>query len=306
MTQGFPTLIIAAEACTLLEDRESAMPIQEQLKARAFGNPFFWGRGSSYAIGPTSRVLGDLARLLGRRAEARRDYEEAIDLCRRIGAKPFLELSLAALERLTQEKSSGERSDAEDTRRSASPSAATTELATPPGRRGARDFSLRREGDVWAVEGGSGAPFRVKHSKGLSYLNELLAHPGQDLHVLSLIGVEYRAGDAGAVLDARAKADYRKRLERLEDQISQAEEFGDAEHANRAREEIERLASQLAGAVGLGGRDRRASSDVERARINVQRRLKDAIESIDQCDAALGRYLAAAVKTGTYCSFTPL
>ena len=110
----------------------------------------------------------------------------------------------------------------------------------------------------------------------------------------------------GPVLDAQAKAAYKKRLEALEDEISEADGFGDEGRANRAREEIEVLATQLAGAVGLGGRDRRAASDAERARINVQRRLKDAIESIGHCDADLGRYLAAAVKTGTYCSFTPL
>ena len=103
-----------------------------------------------------------------------------------------------------------------------------------------------------------------------------------------------------------AKAAYKKRLEALEDEISEAEGFGDEGRANRAREEIELLATQLAGAVGLGGRDRKAASDAERARINVQRRLKDTIDSIGQCDAELGRYLAAAVTTGTYCSFTPV
>jgi hypothetical protein len=45
---------------------------------------------------------------------------------------------------------------------------------------------------------------------------------------------------------------------------------------------------------------------VERARINVQRRLKDAIASIGAFEPELGRYLGATVKTGSYCSFTPL
>lgn len=179
-----------------------------------------------------------------------------------------------------------------------------SELVTRTAHVQARPFSLRREGDVWAIEGARGAAFRLKHSKGLAYLNELLAHPNKEVHVLSLIGIEHRAGDAGPVLDVRAKAEYQLRLEGLADQIAEAEAFGDLERANRAREEVDAIASQLAGAVGLGGRDRRAASDVERARINVQRRLKDAIESIAQCDAELGRWLAATVKTGTYCSFT--
>ncbi|HEX6244217.1 MAG TPA: hypothetical protein VFZ61_25045, partial [Polyangiales bacterium] len=68
----------------------------------------------------------------------------------------------------------------------------------------------------------------------------------------------------------------------------------------------QRLGEELARAVGLGGRDRRAASDVERVRINVQRRLKDAIERIGAAEPSLGRYLAAAVKTGTSCVYQPL
>lgn len=58
--------------------------------------------------------------------------------------------------------------------------------------------------------------------------------------------------------------------------------------------------------MGLGGRDRRAASNVERARINVQRRLKDTVDIVAKADPALGRYLAAAIKTGTFCSFSPI
>ncbi len=67
-----------------------------------------------------------------------------------------------------------------------------------------------------------------------------------------------------------------------------------------------KLAEQLASAVGLGGRDRKAASNVERARVNVQRRLKDAIRRIAEHDAALGRYLDATVRTGTYCVYRPV
>jgi non-specific serine/threonine protein kinase len=117
------------------------------------------------------------------------------------------------------------------------------------------------------------------------------------------VGAEHVTGDAGPLLDAQAKAAYRGRLDDLRDELAEAERFADAPRARRAQEEIEAIAGQLAGAVGLGGRDRRAASDVERARINVQRRLKDAIDRIGAEDAALGRYLAAAVKTGIYCVY---
>ena len=301
--QGIPTLLLCADACVLLDDVESASLVYAQLPPRSIGMEFFWGAGRAYALGPASRALGDLASLLGRKEEARQHYEHAIALCRRIGAKPFLELSLAGLARL--EAASSTSVSQEESALPAPPSreAGPRELARP---RAPREISLTREGDVWAVNGSSAPPFRLKHSKGCAYLSELLAHPGQELHVLVLVGLDHGAGDAGPVLDARAKAAYKKRLDALEDQLAEAEGFGDEGRANRAREEIEILATQLAGAVGLGGRDRKAASDTERARINVQRRLKDTIDSIGQCDAELGRYLGAAVKTGTYCSFTPV
>jgi hypothetical protein len=47
-------------------------------------------------------------------------------------------------------------------------------------------------------------------------------------------------------------------------------------------------------------------SQVERLRINVQRRLRDVLQRVEEQDPALGRYLAATVKTGTFCVFSPL
>jgi hypothetical protein len=45
---------------------------------------------------------------------------------------------------------------------------------------------------------------------------------------------------------------------------------------------------------------------VDRARVNVQRRIKDAIRRFGGEDEALGRYLEATIRTGTFCSFVPL
>ncbi|HTP25777.1 MAG TPA: hypothetical protein VMK12_08975 [Anaeromyxobacteraceae bacterium] len=65
-------------------------------------------------------------------------------------------------------------------------------------------------------------------------------------------------GDAGELLDARAKADYRRRLRQLEAEIEDAAERGDRAGVVRLEDEREALARELARAVGLGGRDRRA------------------------------------------------
>jgi len=62
---------------------------------------------------------------------------------------------------------------------------------------------------------------------------------------------------------------------------------------------------ELAGAVGLGGRDRRAGSDVERARVNVTRAIRTALRRISEHDPVLGRSLDSAIRTGTFCAYDP-
>ena len=71
------------------------------------------------------------------------------------------------------------------------------------------------------------------------------------------------------------------------------------------RQEIDFLASELGAAVGLGGRDRRAASDAERARVNVTRAIRATMERIAAHSASLSRHLAATVRTGTFCSYQP-
>jgi non-specific serine/threonine protein kinase len=239
-----------------------------------------------------SHVLGELARLRGDESCAREHFDAAIAECREMGAVPFL----AICEKARVHPKVGDKTA------SAAPAAPIANGPTPR----AASLSLSREGDVWAVSRGTATPFRVKHAKGMEYLDHLLRSPGREVYVLVLAGADEAPEDAGAVLDDRAKQAYRRRVEDLEDQLAEAERMGDRGRAARAREELEALAEQLASAVGLGGRDRKAASNVERARVNVQRRLKDAVRRIAEHDAALGRYLDATVRTGTYCVYRPV
>ena len=57
--------------------------------------------------------------------------------------------------------------------------------------------------------------------------------------------------------------------------------------------------------MGLGGRDRRASSGAERARLTVTKGIKAALEKIRASDPSLGQHLATSIKTGYFCSYTP-
>jgi non-specific serine/threonine protein kinase len=164
---------------------------------------------------------------------------------------------------------------------------------------------------------------RLKDAKGLHYLAHLLRRPGQEVHALDLVGeaAEPRAtapgaahgltraafanGRTGPLLDPRAKAAYRERLAALREELEEAERFNDSGRATRAREEMEILAQQLAAAVGLGGRDREAASEAERARLTVTKRIKDVLAKIRAGHPTLGHHLMGTVKTGYFCAYTP-
>jgi hypothetical protein len=65
------------------------------------------------------------------------------------------------------------------------------------------------------------------------------------------------------------------------------------------------LTDQLTAAVGLGGRDRPTGSDAERARTAVTKAIRTVIAHITTHDPNLGGHLNQAIKTGTYCTYTP-
>lgn len=279
----------AAETCVLLRDVEFGERLYPHAVRAA--DRAFWTVGPGALVGPSSRALGDLALLLGRTDEARAHYERAVADAERIGAEW---LALRCRHRVA-------RLDA------GAPQPSAASPASRPGRAVDRapPLVLERDGDVWAIRW-RGTTQRLKPVKGYAYLQRLIEQPGREIHVLELAGIEHRAGDAGPLLDPEAKAAYGARLAELRDEANEAERFGDRDRARRAEDEIEAIAQQLAAAVGLGGRDRRAAADVERVRINIQRRLKDAIDRVTALDPALGQYLAATVKTGTTCVFRPL
>ena len=180
--------------------------------------------------------------------------------------------------------------------------------ARPASPDGPRVF--RRDGEVWTLAY-DGAQVQLRDAKGLGYLARLLAQPSREIHVAELAagstGGEQppRSGPAGQVIDASATRAYRDRLVDLEAELAEATEWRDPERAARAESEIDALRAQLAGAYGLGGRARTLGDPVERIRKAVTNRVRASLDRIAVVHASLGRHLANAVHTGTFCSYTP-
>jgi tetratricopeptide (TPR) repeat protein len=186
---------------------------------------------------------------------------------------------------------------------------------------------FRREGEYWTVAY-EGSVVRLKDTKGLRHLARLLAHPGREFHATDLEAAQGQAaqagpvgprgrpeggglavrpdlGDAGALLDATAKAAYKTRLDELGAELEEAQGYNDPVRAANARAERDFLVGELARAVGLGGRDRRAAAHAERARLNATRAIRAAIANLTRANPSLGRHLALTIRTGRYCSYTP-
>jgi tetratricopeptide (TPR) repeat protein len=179
---------------------------------------------------------------------------------------------------------------------------------------------FRREGDYWSVVF-EGRTVRMRDLKGIRYLARLLADPGRELHVLDLVaaesgrvgGGESRAaglsrtgpGDAGEMLDVRAKDAYRRRLGEIEDDIEQARALEDTEREAQADAERDFLVRELSRAVGLHHRDRRAASTSERARVSVTRAVRQGMARVAEHHPELGEHLDRTIRTGTYCAYVP-
>jgi tetratricopeptide (TPR) repeat protein len=151
--------------------------------------------------------------------------------------------------------------------------------------------------------------FLVPSLRGMPMLARLAANPHVEVHSLELVSgssqSEIDGGDAGEILDDQARAQYRKRLAQLADQLDDAQARGDVKRAEAVRDEHEALVKELSRAVGVGGRVRRAGAAAERARVAAQRRLREAIKKIAELDDELGGHLSKAIRTGTFCAYRP-
>jgi tetratricopeptide (TPR) repeat protein len=173
-----------------------------------------------------------------------------------------------------------------------------------------------REKDVWLAEG-FGQSVHLRPMKGFEAIRYLLSRPGEAVSITELgrimdpadaadrqiDSLEY--GDAGPMLDVEARNEYRDRLRELRRELDQAQEFNDLGRVATLSKEMEFLEGELRRAVGLGGRERRASSASERLRIRVTNSIRAAVSRIQQYHPRFGAHLTVSIKTGSACYYRP-
>jgi hypothetical protein len=192
------------------------------------------------------------------------------------------------------------------------------DYSTPPTH---EESLFLHQNDYWIIRY-HGRSALLKSTRGLHCLAVLLRDPGREFHVRELLACPMDASTPAAVvavhgrvtggfyagipmLDAQAKAEYKCRLNELRQDLNEAERFNDPSRRIKVQNEIQAITDRLAAAVGVGGGDRKTSSDVERARSAVTKCIKKAIQKIGDTIPSLGYHLAARIKTGYFCSYNP-
>lgn len=333
-TTRYCALVFCAATAVEIGDRQRAAELVDLIEPYS-GLVAHAGGWAVY--GPHDLYLGQLHGLLGDGQGAEERLRAAIDVAGRMGSAPWEAHGRVQLAKVLLARGS-DRESAEELLRSAD--AVAEELGmrrlsrmideirtvsgvhTPGPEPAARALRFELEGEFWTIQGAS-SPFRLKDVKGLRYLAQLLANPELEVHVMALVHAERGVktapprsapedgltgsypSDAGPILDAQAKAAYRRRIGDLQEEIDEATAFNDPERRAKAQEELDLLVAELARATGIGGRDRRAASPVERTRVNVTKTIRSALKRIAKEDAELGTYLEATVRTGTYCAYEP-
>lgn len=258
--------------------------------------------------GSNAHRAGVLAAALGRRDDARRRLEQALDVHRRLGARVWEAESHLELARLGVGGQHAER--AARLAVELGLRGVTARLAAIRGRRpddagGADTAELRRDGALWRV-GHGGTSAHLPDLKGLADLRTLLARPGREVHVLELAGGGPREAHSGPRLDAAARAAYRHRLAELDEDLAAARTDRDTGRATRLADQRSALLAELRRAGGLAGRSRPlGASSAERARKAVSARVREAIRRIAAVDPVLGAHLDRSVVTGTTCRYDP-
>jgi hypothetical protein len=123
------------------------------------------------------------------------------------------------------------------------------------------------------------------------------------MNQLDGLSLETRGGIE--LIDEEAREQYSRRLTKLKQDLENAEECGNSEHAAEIKEEIRSIVEQIKGATALGGRRRRFDSTTERSRKAVSTTLGNALQKLAKTHEPLHRHLSLCLKTGSTLSYEP-
>jgi hypothetical protein len=238
-------------------------------------------------------ALGEAQLTAGHVAKAKKTLREAAETVRRLGASQRSALSRSALQCQEPEPS-------------------------------AQENIFRKEGDYWTIVY-DGKLNRLRHVRGLSLIAYLLSRPAAQIHVMDLASItgpfqnwaqhkdepeaetgrpSPRGGDVVEIGENGGNAAAKSRVEELRKELIEARTFGDLARVSSIEEQMAFLTRRLVPSIEYGRPDINGER-VQRIRVKVTKAIKSAVQKIAQNQPDLAYRLAGAIKTGTFCSYTP-
>jgi tetratricopeptide (TPR) repeat protein len=316
-----------AEAAHALGESRVAATLYERL--RPFDARCALATAGVVCIGAVAYYAGLAAITTGQRLEAVALFRKAITINHAMGAMPALAFSHYQLANAAARETPGEARGHARAALQLAQALGMTQFATraeslcaeldraaepaaPQRGQAASVQKFQRRGEYWQIAY-RGQSACVRDLKGMHYLEELLADPGQPKHVLELIagGGEPVASALPAseglrigrlegyerALDGACLASYRQRLHALAEEVQEAEQMHDLARQERLRRELAFLEQQLV--TGSKARHR----PTERARKAVYNRIRQAIQHIEDSHVELARHLVRTIQTGAHCVY---
>ncbi|WP_242155716.1 tetratricopeptide repeat protein [Aestuariivivens sediminis] len=164
--------------------------------------------------------------------------------------------------------------------------------------------TFQSKGDYWDMCY-QGHCITLKHAKGFKDIHKLLNHPKQEFHCLDLMNAAVDERSSAKTMDQKAKLAYQRRIKELQEEIDEAEDLNQIEKLAPLKAEYDAILTHLSQSLGLSGKTRTSGSTIEKARSAVTWRIRSSIKKIAKIHPSLGNHLSNAIKTGSFCSYTP-
>lgn len=330
-------MLFLAEAIAILGDRERAALLYRMLLPYA---DRIVTSSVVCSMGPAARGLGLLATTLGLWDDAASHFEAAIAFATRMGARPHVaaasfdyakmlfiqpDLTLRPRGRKLAQDALRLATDIGMLRLANACQDLLQELASDAFAASQHTPAFQQKGHYWSIAY-AGEEVLLRHSKGLTYIAELVRQVGREVHALDLLrlaapaaaspalyentinspdaGITSSGGRVDEILDARARRAYKRRLAQLTAELEALEGAEDPQIAVALREEMAIIRRELRRTEGIYGRGRTWSIS-ERARVSVTRAIRSAMVRIFDASAALGSHFTRSIRTGIFCSYVP-
>jgi hypothetical protein len=151
-----------------------------------------------------------------------------------------------------------------------------------------------------------GRQFSLTDSVGLWYLREFLSHPGRTFDPVELevsrTGVRARSSNSpmGEMFDEDARRQYAKHLAELDEELAEAESFGDLGRIEQVQTQRQAILDHVSKSMRLGGKAR-IVTDAGKARKNIRQQVKRDIDRIAKASSVLADHLAGAFRGDPLC-----